>query len=104
MKDFFLSDIQARLEELEEELEIERGNRAKAEKQRQLLSRELEEIGEKLEESGNATATQGQKKREGMEGWGQGRFEAAGRPDDGTVGRRSLCSAYISDKRRKIPF
>ena len=102
MKDFFLSDIQARLEELEEELEIERGNRAKAEKQRQLLSRELEEIGEKLEESGNATATQGQKKREGMEGWGQGRFEAAG--GQKTVGRRSLCSAYISDKRRKIPF
>ena len=66
MKDFFLR--QARLEELEEELEIERGNRAKAEKQRQLLSRELEEIGEKLEESGNATATQGQKKREKTEG------------------------------------
>ena len=49
-------------------MEIERGNRAKAEKQRQLLSRELEEIGEKLEESGNATATQGQKKRE-RSGW-----------------------------------
>ena len=37
---------------------MERGNRAKAEKTRQLLSRELEELGEKLEESGNATATQ----------------------------------------------
>jgi hypothetical protein len=49
---------QSRLEELEEELEIERGNRAKAEKSRQLLSRELEELGEKLEESGNATTTQ----------------------------------------------
>ena len=102
MKDFFLSDIQARLEELEEELEIERGNRAKAEKQRQLLSRELEEIGEKLEESGNATATQGQKKRERTDG--EGDRGGLQRPDDVTVGRRSLCSAYISDKRRKIPF
>lgn len=44
--------------EIEEELDMERNNRAKAEKTRQLLSRELEELGEKLEESGNATATQ----------------------------------------------
>ena len=62
------SYFKARLEELEEELEIERGNRAKAEKQRQLLSRELEEIGEKLEESGNATATQAGTK-ETISGW-----------------------------------
>ena len=47
-----------RLEELEEELELERGSRAKAERTRQTLSRELEELGERLEESGNATATQ----------------------------------------------
>ena len=50
--------FQSRLEELEEELEQERANRAKAEKTRQVLSRELEDLGEKLEESGNATATQ----------------------------------------------
>ncbi len=37
---------------------MERNNRAKAEKARQALSRDLEEMGEKLEESGNATATQ----------------------------------------------
>ena len=43
---------------MEEELEQERANRAKAEKARQILSRELEDLGEKLEESGNATATQ----------------------------------------------
>jgi len=46
------------LEELEEELEAERVNRGKAERTRQTLSRELEELGERLEESGNATATQ----------------------------------------------
>jgi len=39
-------------------LEIERGARTKAEKSRHALSRELEELGERLEESGNATATQ----------------------------------------------
>lgn len=50
--------LQGRLEELEEELEIERNSRTKAEKTRQTLSRELEELGERLEESGNATATQ----------------------------------------------
>lgn len=50
--------LQGRLEELEEELEIERASRAKAEKARQVLSRDLEEMGEKLEESGNATQTQ----------------------------------------------
>ena len=87
---------QARLEELEEELEIERGNRAKAEKQRQLLSRELEEIGEKLEESGNATATQGQKNRErsgcGCEYNGPSWPHRCGRDR----GKKEL-TAYISD-------
>ena len=95
MKDFFLR--QARLEELEEELEIERGNRAKAEKQRQLLSRELEEIGEKLEESGNATATQGQKKREGT-----GRGTGAVCSGQRTVGRRSLCTLVMVYKGQRI--
>ena len=46
------------MDELEEELEIERNNRSKAEKARQILSRDLEELGEKLEESGNATQAQ----------------------------------------------
>ena len=55
---FIFYTLQGRLEELEEELEMERGSRTKAEKSRQALSRELEELGERLEESGNATATQ----------------------------------------------
>ncbi|NXA43497.1 MYH1B protein, partial [Eudromia elegans] len=49
---------QARIEELEEEIEAERASRAKAEKQRAELSRELEEISERLEEAGGATAAQ----------------------------------------------
>merc|ERR1712173_140093 len=44
--------------ELDEELSIERQNRAKAEKSRSVLSRDIEDIGQKLEDAGNNTATQ----------------------------------------------
>uniref|UniRef100_A0A8C3NM05 Myosin heavy chain 7B n=1 Tax=Geospiza parvula TaxID=87175 RepID=A0A8C3NM05_GEOPR len=50
--------VQARVEELEEELEAERAARAKVEKQRAEASRELEELSERLEEAGGSTATQ----------------------------------------------
>ena len=53
-----LLHFQARIEELEEELEAERAARAKVEKQRADLSRELEDISERLEEAGGATAAQ----------------------------------------------
>lgn len=43
---------------MEEELEAERATRAKVEKQRADLARELEEISERLEEAGGATAAQ----------------------------------------------
>ena len=49
---------QTRIEELEEELEAERQARAKAEKQRADLAREIEELSERLEESGGATSAQ----------------------------------------------
>jgi len=54
------------LEELEEELETERACRAKVEKQRGDVARELEELSEKLEEAGGATSLQVEvnKKRE----------------------------------------
>uniref|UniRef100_A0A8C8B8D6 Myosin heavy chain 7B n=1 Tax=Otus sunia TaxID=257818 RepID=A0A8C8B8D6_9STRI len=52
------SVCQARIEELEEELEAERAARAKVEKQRAEVSRELEELSERLEEAGGATALQ----------------------------------------------
>merc|ERR1712142_1396199 len=42
----------------EEELESERAARAKVEKQRTEISRELEELSERLEEAGGATAAQ----------------------------------------------
>uniref|UniRef100_A0A8C3Q655 Myosin-7 n=1 Tax=Geospiza parvula TaxID=87175 RepID=A0A8C3Q655_GEOPR len=53
-----LKELQARIEELEEELEAERTGRAKVEKQRSELSRELEELSERLEEAGGATSAQ----------------------------------------------
>uniref|UniRef100_A0A8C3I570 Myosin heavy chain n=1 Tax=Chrysemys picta bellii TaxID=8478 RepID=A0A8C3I570_CHRPI len=49
---------QARIEELEEELEAERAARAKVEKQRAEVARELEELSERLEEAGGVTAVQ----------------------------------------------
>ncbi len=61
-----IKELQSRLEELDEELAIERQNRAKAEKNRATLSRDIEDLAEKLEDAGNNTATQVElnKKRE----------------------------------------
>merc|ERR1711981_187445 len=53
-----VKDLQARLEELDEELTIDRSNRAKAEKNRATLSRDIGDLAEKLEDAGNNTATQ----------------------------------------------
>merc|ERR1711981_269257 len=61
-----IKEIQARVEELEEELEAERQARAKAERKRSDLARELEQLGERLNEAGGATSAQVElnKKRE----------------------------------------
>merc|ERR1712241_359389 len=61
-----IKEIQGRVEELEEELEAERQARAKAERRRSDLSRELESLGERLNEAGGATVAQVElnKKRE----------------------------------------
>ena len=48
----------ARIEELEEELEAERAAKAKSEKSRSELSRELEEMSERLEEANGLTSGQ----------------------------------------------
>jgi len=53
-----IKELQSRLEELDEELVIERQNRAKAEKNRAGLSRDIEDLGARLEDAGNNTATQ----------------------------------------------
>merc|ERR1719206_1018236 len=52
-----IKELQTRIEELDEELSIERQNRNKAEKNRATLSRDIEDLGEKLEDAGNNTAT-----------------------------------------------
>merc|ERR1712045_563362 len=53
-----IKELQARLEELDEELEGERASRARADKGRGTLRRELDELNEKLEETGSNTAAQ----------------------------------------------
>merc|ERR1719411_2597348 len=60
------SKLESTLEELEEELEAERQARAKAEGKRSQLAREYEQLGERLNEAGGATAAQVElnKKRE----------------------------------------
>merc|ERR1719411_1399814 len=53
-----IKEQQSRVEEMEEELEAERQARAKAERQRSDLARELENLGERLTEASGATAAQ----------------------------------------------
>merc|ERR1712088_203513 len=53
-----IKESQARVEEMEEELEAERQSRAKAERQRSDLARELENMGERLGEASGATSAQ----------------------------------------------
>merc|ERR1712060_605189 len=53
-----IKEQQGRVEEMEEELEAERQARAKAERQRSDLARELESLGERLTEAGGATVAQ----------------------------------------------
>merc|ERR1712168_818912 len=62
-----LKELKSRIDELEEEIIVERQHRAKAEKNRAILSRDLEDIGTRLEEAGSNTSTQIElnKRREG---------------------------------------
>ena len=53
-----IKELQAKIEGLEEELAIDRQNRNKTEKNRSTLSRDFADLGEKLEDAGNNTATQ----------------------------------------------
>merc|ERR1719245_2296891 len=53
-----VKELQVRVDELDEEINVERGNRGKAEKNRGLLSRDLEDIGTRLEQAGSNTALQ----------------------------------------------
>merc|ERR1719245_1129184 len=53
-----IKELQSRIDELDEEIVVERNNRAKAEKNRSLLSRDLEDLGSRLSEAGSNTSTQ----------------------------------------------
>merc|ERR1719458_2097220 len=53
-----IKELQSRIDELDEEIIIERNNRAKAEKNRSLLSRDLEDLGSRLSKAGSNTSTQ----------------------------------------------
>merc|ERR1711887_6726 len=61
-----IKEIQGRVETMEEELEAERQARAKAERQRSDLAREIDQLGERLDEASGATTAQVElnKKRE----------------------------------------
>jgi chromosome segregation ATPase len=61
-----IKELQQRVSEIEEETEIERQGRLRAEKARQELHRELDELNQKLEEAGGVTYAQQElnKKRE----------------------------------------
>merc|ERR1711962_1030315 len=53
-----IKELQGRVEAMEEELEAERQSRAKAERQRSDLAREIDQLGERLDEASGATAAQ----------------------------------------------
>merc|ERR1712212_1136882 len=80
-------EIQARLEELDEELAVERNNRSKAEKSRTMLKKDIEDIASRLEEAGSNTATQVElnKKREGELARLKGELEELNIAHEGTL-------------------
>merc|ERR1719288_77126 len=82
-----IKELQTRLEEVDEELAIERQNRAKAEKNRSLLSRDIEDLGQRLEDAGNNTATQIElnKKREAELAKLKGDLEESNIAHEGTL-------------------
>ena len=53
-----VKELACRIDELDEELAMERQNRAKAEKNRTTLSRDIQDLGGRLDEAGSNTSTQ----------------------------------------------
>merc|ERR1712130_947877 len=82
-----VKELQCRTEELDEELFIERANRAKAEKNRTVLSRDIQDLGGRLEEAGSNTSTQIElnKKREAELLKLKGELEEANIAHEGTL-------------------
>merc|ERR1719334_1620661 len=82
-----VKELASRIEELDEELHIERQNRAKAEKNRTTLSRDIADLGGRLEEAGPNTSTQIElnKKREAELLKLKGELEEANIAHEGTL-------------------
>jgi len=82
-----IKELQGRIEELDEELAIERGSRAKAEKNRTALSRDITDLGGRLEEAGSNTSTQIElnKKRENELTKLKGELEESNISHEGTL-------------------
>merc|ERR1719334_2373108 len=82
-----VKELQCRTEELDEELFLERQNRAKAEKNRTVLSRDIQDLGARLEEAGSNTSTQIElnKKREAELMKLKGELEEANIAHEGTL-------------------
>jgi len=82
-----VKELQSRFDELDEEVTVERSNRAKAEKNRSLLSRDLEDLGTRLEEAGSNTGTQIElnKKRESELAKLKGDLDEANIAHEGTL-------------------
>jgi myosin heavy chain 6/7 len=82
-----IKELQSRLEELDEELALERTNRAKAEKSRSMLKKDIEDLSSRLEEAGSNTATQVElnKKREGELARLKGELEELNIAHEGTL-------------------
>merc|ERR1712200_374057 len=72
---------------IDEELSLERGNRAKAEKSRSLLKKDIEDLSNRLEEAGSNTATQVElnKKREAELARLKGELEELNIAQEGTL-------------------
>ena len=82
-----IKELQSRLEELDEELALERTNRSKAEKSRSMLKKDIEDLSSRLEEAGSSTATQVElnKKREAELARLKGELEELNIAHEGTL-------------------
>merc|ERR1711970_34805 len=82
-----IKELQSRIEELDEELTIERGSRAKAEKNRTIISRDITDLSGRLEEAGSNTSTQLElnKKRESELGKLKAELEESNISHEGTL-------------------
>merc|ERR1719334_2988408 len=100
-----IKELQGRIEELDEELAIERGSRAKAEKNRTALSRDITDLGGRLEEAGSNTSTQIElnKKRENELAKLKGELEEGNISHEGTLAAlRSKHNNTMSDMGEQI--